>query len=279
MNKLLCLLVPFTILLTGCSTVGEAVINSVPRPEVSYKTMRLGNLSPEALSLEFDLDVKNNLGVPLNLAGFDYDFQVENSSFLKNQIQKPVQVPGRGNGTITVPVTIPFQDLYNAYDKLGKQDSYNYLLSGGVSVNVPGLGPIRVPLKHGGELPVVRPPTFNINSFGPNPAGGGFLIDLGINNPNSFGVDLNQLNYGLELNGRQILQRETIKGMKLASGGSSSLQIPIKANFLSLGMGMFDLLKGNQKGLNWRMTGDVDLGTSHRLMQNLKLPFDKAGSL
>lgn len=264
---------------SGCATVGESIANAVPKPEVEFQRVRLGGLSPEALALEFDLGVKNNVAFPINLAGFDYDFQVENNSFMKNAVQKPVKIPASGTGTITVPVTIPFQDLYNAYNTLGAADSFNYLLSGGVSVNVPGYGPLRIPLKHGGELPVVRPPSFNVNSFGPNPAGGGYLLDLGISNPNAFGVDLRKLNYGLQLNGRDVLTRQTITGEKLAGGGSTSIQIPVKANLFSLGMGVFDLIKGNQKGLNWRMTGDVDLGTEHRLMQNLKLPFDKSGSL
>jgi len=282
MKKLMCLLVAASSVLyfgSGCASVGQSIANSVPKPEVNFERVRLGGLSPEALSLEFDLGVKNNMAIPLNLAGFDYDFQIENNSFMKNAVQKAVKVPGNGTGTITVPVTIPFQDLYNAYNSFGSADSFNYLLSGGVSVNVPGWGPLRVPLKHGGELPIVKPPSLNINSFGPNPAGGGFLLDLGITNPNSFGVDLNKMNYGLELNGRQVLQRQTITGEKLAGGGSTSVQVPIKANLFSLGMGVFDLLKGNQKGLNWRMTGDVDLGTEHRLMRNLKLPFDKSGTL
>lgn len=267
-----------TLSTTSCSTMGGAVANMIPKPEVAYKGVRLGSLSTKALEVVLDLDVTNKLGLPLSLAGFDYDLQVQGNSLLKNEVNEGISVPAMGTGTVSLPLKIPFGDLYNVYDSLAGAKEFDYSVGGGVKVSVPGMpgmGSIRVPVSHSGTLPVVKPPSIGI--AGIRPSGSGFTVDMEVGNPNFFNVDLNEMTYGLKLNGSPAVKQAKLDAINLEPGGKQVVSVPIEADVMGMGMGLLNLITGKGK-FSYDFLGDVDLNTGLADFPRLKMPLSSSGN-
>ena len=61
-----------------------------------------------------------------------------------------------------------------------------------------------------------------------------FLFDLEILNPNGVGLKMSGFDYNFLIDGASFLKGQQDRGLQLAAGGKSNVQIPVSLNFLDL---------------------------------------------
>ncbi|MCU0643687.1 MAG: LEA type 2 family protein, partial [bacterium] len=215
------------------------------------------------------------------LAGFDFDFQINDASFLKGQQQKQLTVQAMGESMIEIPISLNFKDLYSTFQSLKNQDSSGYKLLGGLSFNLPVLGPTRIPLSKSGKVPNLKLPSVSIGSLKLNNISltkANLELKLNVDNPNSFNFLMNKLNYDFMVNGKTWVQGLTQNQVQVKEKGASTVSIPISLNFLDMGTALYQMITGNQK-LNYQLKGLVDLNSSLPLLGQVSLPIDRAGEI
>lgn len=265
--------------LFGCATLQQ--LANIQEPKLNVQNVRVTGLSFDAINLAFDIKIQNPNPLSASLAGFDYDFQINDASFLKGQQNQQITVQAGGESMVEIPLTLNFKELYNTFQALKNQDSSAYKLMGGLSFNLPVLGATRIPISKSGKVPNLKLPDVKIGSLKLNKitfSGADLDLKLNINNPNSFNFLMNKLNYDFAINGKTWVKGLTQNIMQVKEKGESTISIPISLNFLEMGTAIYQMITGNQK-LNYNLKGNVDLNSSLPLLGQVSLPIDRAGEI
>ncbi|HEX9971485.1 MAG TPA: LEA type 2 family protein [bacterium] len=266
-------------LIFGCATLQQ--LANIQQPTLDVQNVRMTGLSFDAVDLAFDIKIQNPNPLAASLAGFDFDFQINDASFLKGQQDKQVTVQAMGESMIEIPISLNFKDLYSTFQALKNQDSSGYKLLGGLSFNLPVLGPTRIPMSKTGKVPNLKLPSVSIGSLKLNNISltkANLELKLNVDNPNSFNFLMNKLNYDFVVNGKTWVKGLTQNQVQVKEKGASTVSIPISLNFLDMGMALYQMIAGNQK-LNYQLKGVVDLNSSLPLLGQVSLPIDRAGEI
>ena len=260
--------------LTGMA--GCSALDAFQKPSARITGVKLKDIDISALTLMFDLELKNPYSVPLPLVNLDYGLASKGKSFLTGKAPLQGTVPALGTKTVSLPAKIAFKDLLAVLTdvKLGSVVPYRADL--GLSVKPPVGGPLRLPLHKEGELPVPAPPDVKVqeikwHDLTLDSAGG--TVKLHVTNRNQFAMELAQLAYGLTLGKTEVARASIAKPLSLApAGGAGVVEIPITLSPKKLGLAVFGLLTGGGSG--YKLTGDMNVKTPFGPM---KLPVEKIG--
>ncbi len=100
------------------------------------------------------------------------------------------------------------------------------------------------------------------------PTGFNATVYMQVDNPNSFGVRIADLDYHVEVNGKEVAQGRIKDEIKIPASGSVVAELPVEVNYNELQDDIFKALKGK---LDYRMTGYAVLKT---WFGSYTLPFD-----
>lgn len=273
-------LVAAALVMNGCATVRD--IAGIVKPGVRLKDVRLAALSFDSADLLVDVNIENpNPLVPIALTGVDYNVKINDISFLRGDRPHELRIDPLGGTVFQIPVTLNYQNLYDTFQSLRKQDVTGYKLDCGLSFDLPGLGAVRVPLSASGELPAVKIPSIavdGLNVKNVSMAGAEMELQLRMNNPNAFDLLLNSVDYELQVNGNPWASGLGMQQARVGSKGESLITIPVAVDFAQIGLSVYQMLSGGEQ-VEYAFTGSLDLGTSLPLLQQATLPFDTAGQL
>ena len=264
----------------SCSTL-NSILNqmNVQKPTVQITDAKISKLSFNDLDLLFDIEINNPNSVGINLAGFDYDLLINDNSFVSGNQPDKLEIAAAGKNTIQLPVNLSFIDIYNTFADLKNNNKSTYQLKCGLNFNLPVLGETRIPISKSGDIPLLKLPSINFNSVklnNINLMGANLLLEVKFNNPNSFSMLIDQMDYNFQVNGKNWLAGKANQQTSTNQNGESIIQIPVSLDFLQMGTSLFQLISGG-KNLNYNFTGNLDIKNSHPLLQQLSLPFSQAG--
>ncbi len=275
---ILLLILSFTF--SGCSMIGTLIGRTkIKEPEVSFIGAELSKLSFDAVDFLFDLKIKNPNNIGIKLAGFDYDFLVNESSFIKGTQDQGLEIAAVGEETIRFPLSLRFSDLYQTFQILRDQGISSYRINVGLSFDIPILGAVRIPISKSGEFPLVKLPKLSLDSVileNISLSSANLKIALKLDNPNIFAIILNNIKYQFNLNGQNLISGNMEHKIQVNENGGNIIQLPVSINFLQAGMAIQQILTGNEN-LNYQLKGSLDIATSHQLLDQLNLPFDLSG--
>lgn len=263
----------------SCSTLSQ--LSNIQKPTLSVADVRFTGMSFDAVDLAFDVKIRNPNQLSATLAGFDYDFKINDNSFLKGQQEKKLAIEALGESTVEVPLTLNFKDIYQTFATLKEQDSSAYQMDLGLDFDLPVLGKTRIPVSKTGFLPMIKLPALKIASVKVNQMGLGgadLELNLEIDNPNGFGVLAKNLNYDFSVNGQSWVKGIAPEQVRIAEKGQSLIRIPISLDLLSMGQAALQLLSGNQT-VDYAFQGKMDLDTSLPAFKNINFPISKSGQL
>jgi len=259
--------------LSGCAEL-EGML--AQRPTASIAGARLADIGLQQSTLLFDVAVKNPYAVPLPLANLDYSLASRGQAFMTGKADLQGTVPAQGTKTLAVPVAVSYLEMLKVLKDIRPGAVVPYAAELGLSVNVPGAGPLRLPLKKEGEMPVPTAPEVQVtelkwDTLGLDKASG--HAKLNVVNRNQFPVDLSKFAYGLSLGDVEVANSVIQKPTALAaSGGAGTIEIPLSFSPAKAGLGLFRMLTGGEAG--YKLKGTADLGTPFGAMS---LPVEKLG--
>ena len=264
---------------SGCSTLKDSL--DVAKPSADVKSVKVTGLTSDSVDLLVNLAINNPNAFALNTSGMDLDLKVEGTSLVSlDEPDKGLKLPARGSATTSVPVSLKFVDLYNTVGKLKDQDSFTYTLDAGFIFNLPVLGNVRIPASYSDSLPIPKMPQISFRSARLSDLGWtGASLELVVDvlNPNSFGVDLNSLNYQV-VSGGSALGSGQVKAASLANGEKQQLTIPLSVSFAEMGASVIRMLKGDQ-AMDIGLQGKLDFTPDLKIWQPAPLEFDISRSL
>lgn len=269
------------LLVYSCASVNELMKSTIQKPGVTFAGAKISGISFQNIDLLFDVKITNPNPVGIHLVGFDYDFSINQNSFVKGKEDKGVDIAAKGESNIRIPVSLDFTNLYNTFASFKNRDSTDYKINFGATVNLPVLGVQRIPVSKQGTFPLLKRPKIRVAAIKLNKlsfTGADLSLQVNLNNPNAFAFNLNKLNYILNINGARWLDGQTTETMQVLAKKENALTIPISLNFLQIGRSVNQLLKGNQP-VAYKFKGNLNLTSAMPLLEEVTLPFDRQGEI
>lgn len=261
---------------SGCAGVMKNLRDAVDQgPTAEIVAVRIVDLDLRTVTLGFDVDVRNPYTFDLPLLDFDVALSTNDQAFLNGGTKVDGYVPARGQKTIALPVRVDLVSLVNTVRSIRPGQVVSYDAELGLSVD-PGLaGPMRLPLRKSGELPVPSMPSIDVRAFewdklSLSQVSGRLILSVG--NGNEFPFSLSSMSYDLDLAKVRVAQGETNGGLELPAGQSKDLTIPLSFSPASAGTALLGVLTGRE--LEYGILGSIAIDTPFGPMV---LPYDRSG--
>lgn len=246
------------LLLGGCAAVEEELARR--QPDVAVDSARLGAVSFDSAELLADVRIDNPNPVSVNLAGFDYDLQLAGRSMLAGERRRALRIGANEAASIEVPLKIDFADVRDIVRDVGSRDEIDYTLAMGLDIDVPVLGMRTIPATTSGTLPVPSMPSVSLERLRVDElgwSGARATLELVVDNPNTFGLDLDRLNYDLAVNGDAWLSGDEGMTASVPAKGTGRVNIPVQLDFATIGRGAYRLLTGSGD-FNYALDGNLE---------------------
>ena len=273
-------LISIGIFFNSCAGIRGLVESAgVQEPRVEIVGAKMTGLSFQNADFMFDIRIDNPNPVGIKLAGFDYDFLINDNTFVNGDQEEGIEIKAGGDHTVHLPLLVEFSSLYNAFQSLRERDTSSYQLNCGFSFDVPILGPVRIPVSAKGDLPLLRLPKVDLDGLSLKHLGlTGADLELGVrlNNPNAFSLLLERFDYQFLINGQPWASGEIQQKTEVSEKGERLLSVPISLNFLKVGQSVYEVLTGDQE-LSYELKGDFDVRCTLPLLEKASLNFDRAG--
>ncbi len=269
---LLCL--PVLALAVGCETLDKVLLGA-DRPQASIVGASLSDLDTQSVTLDFDVDVRNPYSVPLPLTSLSYDLASKGTPFLKGSAALSGTVPAGGSRTITLPARVRFSDLLASLSGVRPGQVVPYDAGLKLSVDAPGIGPIALPLRQKGELPVPAVPDVRLAGLNWEElslTSAKAVMRLSVKNTNQFPLNLSALDTSLSLAGRNLGRTSISEALRLNAGKSGTLDVPISFSPMQFGASILGILRG--ESADYSLDGAIQGATP---FGPIKLPFARSG--
>lgn len=267
-------------LLDGCAAL-EDLSNSIQKPQLSVENVRVSDFNFEEMELTYDIKVDNPNALSVQMLAYDYNLDINESTLVTGNQKKELAIEASGASTFQVPMRLNFADVYQSIQSLRDSDEVTYNFLSNLTFDLPALGQTKVPVSKKGQIPLLKTPKISLEDFevtDVNFSSANINLQLSFDNPNSFGIDVNALNYDLMINGDQWADGTALKGTTIKEKGITMLNIPISLNISEMGISAYRLLTGGGT-FNYQIKGDFDLNARHELLGQTTFDFLRSGNL
>ncbi|MDP6636408.1 MAG: LEA type 2 family protein [Phycisphaerae bacterium] len=124
------------------------------RPTASITGMKLQGVSLTDATMLFDVKVDNPYMAPLPLGNLDYALASRGQQFMSGKSMMQGVIPANDSKTLGVPIKVDFLKLISAVKGARPGASIPYKADMGLSVDVPIMGSLRVPMSKEGSLEI-----------------------------------------------------------------------------------------------------------------------------
>ncbi|MGO2356466.1 MAG: LEA type 2 family protein [Marinomonas foliarum] len=139
------------VLLSGCSALKDTM--DVRKPTASVTDVSVKSVSTKSMTLLVEVKVNNPNSFDLETAGIDLDLLLNEHKVVKiNQPDVSLSLPAKGSNSLSLPVTLMFDQILESIGELPDKGGLKYVVKGAVAINLPVLGDFDVPVDYSGAL-------------------------------------------------------------------------------------------------------------------------------
>jgi LEA14-like dessication related protein len=268
----------------------EGKLPLLQAPRFSGMALSIGEIDFTGVTLKCSFDVENPNAFELPFPNIDWDYSVDNNSFVKNNVERAAPLAAHSVSPVEIQVDVNYADLYGSFQTPlaeGEADGVLTLASGLAAIPAFAGETLSHNLK--GKIPLLKPPSIrftgitvrNVNIFEGLLVGNSkidFTIGFEIENKNSFAITLDSLAYTLVVNGSQWMTGAAPD--KTTVGANQTVVTPINAtiNTLTLVREIGALVASRKTNVPYVCEGDVAITSDFPGLGMSVLPFHLTGA-
>ncbi len=222
--------------ITACSNMEEAVKKNFKEPEITFKTLSIGDVSSSGIQLNPVFEVLNTNFYTIPLDQLSYELSFNEKTMLNGAIQDIGSLPANKSVDVTIPLNLNGETLDSFQELLVNNEKLAYSIKGKVKVLA-----INIPFKEEG---VFYRPSISLGSFSVEESSFSRVklnMSVKITNPNDFVLPISDLNYRLA-SGDKVLFDGGIENTELKQG-ENEIKIPLEIKPEELFSNVFSLLR------------------------------------
>ncbi|MFK7161808.1 LEA type 2 family protein [Marinospirillum sp. MEB164] len=273
------LLLGLLLMLTGCSFLKDT--GAWQEPEVRVEQVRLTGLNFERAQFAAHFAVTNPNAYAIHLGALDYRLDVAEAQLVAGRQVQGQRLAAGQTQTVTLPFEVEFAQLLHLADTWQEATRIPYRLEAGMRFELPLVGDLRVPVRHQGEIPRPRLPQVRLIALEQEAlslSGVSLVLVLGVRNLNDFQLNIQRLNYGLQLNGQAVGQGALEPDLALRSEQETQLRIPLRVSSSQAGRALIEsLMRGGE--LDYRIDFQSQIGSTLPLLQAFPFAAQREGQI
>ncbi len=265
-------------MLAACSQVQKQV--EAIKPTASLVGVKLTNLNFDQAELVFNIEVKNDNPFSINLDSLDYDFKIADNSLVSGISNQEIKLKKSSISSISLPVTLKFDDLKKIPGGLRNADQLPYLFKSNLNVILPIIGYFTIPVEQQGELPVPKRPTIKFKRMKVENltlSDADFIFTLEVYNPNAFHLGLSNFNYQLNINNQTWVKGINIEAAAIPQKGKGIINVPTKIDLRKVGSAVYSAL-ANKDRLSYQLVGNITVDTGLEFLKDYEMLLNFAGT-
>jgi LEA14-like dessication related protein len=244
--------------------------------EISLREKKILDLTPEGLSLVFNLDIYNTLSAPLFLTKYDYRVVINETEYLnlKTSLDEPIRVEPKSGLLIALPVKVTNEYLFQTVPDVRTKDQAACFLTGGIVFQDEKKKEKRVPVAFSGDFPIYRELEMRIlpvEAKDLTVGGANLVFKAALKNPNGFSFKIDRVTYRLDFVGKTVSEGAVGQGIAVESRGERAFAIPLLLDFFEVGKAVYDGLE--QPPVAVRFSGEVEVSSR---WGSFTIPFNKS---
>ncbi len=249
--------------LSACTVIEQAAqLADAERPTAHIRGAQVTDLSLDRLDLRFDVEVTNPNPFAVRLATYRYRLAVDGKALARGDQGTGAEIPAEGSQVIAVPVSLPYQQLFEGLPRLADAEQSTYRLSGRVGVDVPRLGIVNLPMDHTGEIPILRAPTLVFQRLEVERIGfGGADLVLVLETAAAPTLRIADLEARVTVAGRDWATARLDAGRELSGAERVALRVPFSVSLSQVGGTLMDSLRG-PGAVDYRIAGQYQLAAA-----------------
>jgi LEA14-like dessication related protein len=255
------MLLVLAITVSACSTLQNLMKENIKEPEITYKSMSIGQLTRDNIELKPTFSIANNNGFTIPIDRLKYELSFNQKAMIKGETDKVGDLPANQSTDVTLAIDLTKDTLAAIKDVLFKEGKIDYIIKGEVEV----LGYI-FPFEKATTLfkPKVSLGKLTIKKADFKQVD--IVVNLTVGNQNDFTLPLDLLSYSVSAGGNQLVAG-SLKDQSIKQG-TNLLQIPLSINPSKLFSSIFSLLQNPKLPLSFNVSSGA---FEHSLQQTLNL--------
>lgn len=227
----------------------------VKSPKVSFKDVRVEHIDFDEIGLALRFDVYNPNAFGGEISNMQYAVFIEDNGsdlkLLEAMSDEGVKIDGKSTTTVSVPVSLNYEDVAEILKTNVSRDRVNYRVKGKVALKT-AFGDIAIPFEKKGDFPVFKKPALRLANFDVKPGLSKTKVsfDVIIENKNDFAVGLKDLEYSVKMWGEDVLDGSG-GDIQIEPGGEAVL--PMKASIKLAKLGDLLLQGITEMDLDYRV--------------------------
>ncbi|MDY6919379.1 MAG: LEA type 2 family protein [Pseudomonadota bacterium] len=270
LRQSLCALLVGILLLGGCSQLN----NAVKEPDLSLSDIRISDINFDAVTLGVTMTVDNPNAFALALAGYEYRARFNGRELARGSTDQGFRVPARGTQKIEVPVQLTYKEVMGLLNPVGDSGTVSYEIDSKVRLDAPVLNLFSLNSSKSGEITLPRLPKIAFGDLKVKNLSFSEVsveLEMAITNPNSFGVDVKDLDYRFNVGGEQWFAGQLDQSVSLGENQTTRLRIPVKLSLSKLGSGALNAITSGRFD-DYSLEGSMRLDSSLPALRNLNIP-------
>jgi len=259
MKKIVASLLITIFVVAGCSALKEFA--TIQQPTVDFNKVNIESISFDGVNLLFDFEVNNPNQVGVDAEEYSYEFFINDNSFISGSREENIRINRGSTSLVQIPVSLNYSEVLNTFTSLVRSDSLSYRIASEIQFDIPGIGNRMVPVSAEGALPIPRFPRIEFGGIEvKNLSFSGADLELGIRvfNPNSFGLNLYNLKYLLNVNGREWLDAQLGDSFRVGAYSNDMVTIPVRLNATQMGSVLVEMMRGSSE-FQYNLSGTADV--------------------
>jgi LEA14-like dessication related protein len=290
MRKRLFLFVfPLFPLLSACKSPPSTPLPAAPEqtPAAALEFERIEADSIDHLLLYYHLRAANSRPAPLEIEISGWKFCL--NEFEPDAAALTLDGAAAGGARLALGANAALEktlvlelDLQNLPNSSGVLNEHEYLanLSLDVIYRSGGAAPLAGTIHAAAAFPRIREPEFAVTSIAVLQAeliNTRFKVNLRINNPNPFPVDLSSLGYELYGEGRFWADGREQDPLRVPAQGSAETELILTMNFINMNRHILNEIIA-MRLVRYRFTGEAEVGTGVSWLPRFHIGFDHSGN-
>ena len=267
-----------------CQTTMAGIKNPIQsvfnKPDVTTEGLEITSLSFDSIEGMLNLKINN-----LNSISIDYP-QVSWTLKLGEILYKSGTLPEGGKiapnkvEEIQIPVSIPFNELYEEHPSLQRIDVIPYTVTADFNFKLPIFGKSTNSVVATGELPMLKKPVVNLDSIMLTSLESDqvvFAVTASVQNKNSFDIHLERVDYSLVINNTKWAVGNTRRQILVRPAQKSDIPLNIALRTSSMVSEAYALVLSEQN-VRFDFQGTLYCKTSSPYLKSFELPFQLIGT-
>ncbi|MDR1211650.1 MAG: LEA type 2 family protein [Spirochaetaceae bacterium] len=264
------------VLLCACKSLGPVI----QEPRLSLNDLAISGISFEGVALLAKVNVENPNAFSIPFPRVDWNFFVNEHSFLAGTIKENLNIAGRAISVMDIPFTVSYKELAAVAGSLMDHDEAACLLRLSAVFPVPFLEDRPFTREAGINIPLLKLPSVSFKGFSlKNISLSRIEAELiwEIENKNAFALGIERFDYSFAVNNNSWAEGSAAGRPRITARGRTSIPLTISLNSLSMIQGIMGMVNQGTPA-SYSCDGNITLAPDLPGLGAFSLPFAFQGS-